>query len=95
MPYKLFPHTYGGDQLRLVFSDEEERAAFNRVVQSLESRIERNRPREKRIDDFVFNTTLEKVVAEERVNDLKAVLGLQVLNIFDQTSVIIPQPKRK
>lgn len=94
MSYKLFPLTYGGDRLRLVFDCEEERYAFEQAIESIRLKVEENKPRESRID-FQFNTTLEMEVARDHADEVSQIAGLQVLNFFsDRRAVIIPLPSR-
>lgn len=95
MSHKIFRDTYGGDTIRLIFSHTEDARAFESVERKMHSRIINNEPREETIRDFQFDTTLEAQVANERIDDLKNILGLQTLNIYHKDSVtIIPLPTR-
>lgn len=93
MAYKLFPHTYDGDQLRLIFDEFDEKEAFLRGLGKLQERVERNQPRDATITDFKFETTLEYEVVKENLKAVKQVVGLQVLNALEKDSTfIVPLP---
>jgi hypothetical protein len=93
MAYKLFPHTYDGDQLRLIFDEFDEKEAFLRGLTQLRERVERNQPRGATITDFKFATTLEHEVIKENLEAVKRIVGLLVLNALEKESTfIVPLP---
>lgn len=93
--HKLFLNTYDGDRIRLVFDEPEERTAFESVLEKIRRRVTKNSPRETPIKDFHFDTTLEMEIAEERIDDLRKVIGLETFSIYKNDDVsIIPLPKR-
>jgi len=77
---KTFPRTCDGDQIIVAFQYKEERQAFLSAIKQMRDFLESNRE-EKELFGFVLRTTLETVVAEEHIDDLQRILGLQVLNI--------------
>ncbi|MDP2598244.1 MAG: hypothetical protein Q8P49_00250 [Candidatus Liptonbacteria bacterium] len=89
MSYKLFVSTHDGDRIRIGFSYEEERDAFESAVEKIRRRVAKNDPREKEINDFRFDITLEMEVAREHISDIQKILGLRMLNIFSNEAVYI------
>ncbi len=88
--YRLYPRTFGGDQIRLLFSYKDEKDAFERVLEALRVRIAQNgNVRETEITDFVFGSTLEHDVALDFNKGLKVVLGLHTLNFWEKNKAYI------
>lgn len=94
---KMFPHTFNGDQIRLEFGYDEEMQAFISVVGHLKDRVEKNgAEREKEIEDFVFETTLQMDVARDFNDQIRQVVGLRTFNICGKDScTIIPLPEKQ
>lgn len=92
-PHKLFPLTYNGNVLGLSFSYPEELDAFRQVMEKMAARIAKNKPRERPMYDFTFDTNLEMEVAGYYRESLRKILGLQYLSIVDKDQVaIVPLP---
>lgn len=89
---KIFPRTFDGDQIRIVFDTDEEQRAFKEVVESLlEFFAER---REDKIVTHKFKTTLHSQVAKDYLSEVMKVAGLHVMNNYVEESTwsILPKP---
>lgn len=89
--YKLFPVCLDGDQIRLTFSHKEELRSFEKIIEILSNLIPNQGPInpsiELRIND-IMPTSLDKDILTERYLDVKKVLALDVLNVFEDYCVI-------
>ena len=95
--YKIFPTTFTGDQVRIGFTHDEERAAFERVVRDINDRIRLlETKRDTDIRDFRLNSTLDMEVAREYVQEIMNVCGLRVFNIMTKENIVlIPLPMQQ
>jgi len=94
MSYAIFPRTWDNDQIRVKFAHLEEKMAFQSVLERLGERIKQNNPREKTIEDFKFDTTLEREVARDNLTQLCHVLGLSTIQFGDRKITVYPCAKR-
>jgi hypothetical protein len=94
MSQKIYPTTYDGDQISVSFPANVELWAFEKVVDNIKTRIEKNKNRGDSIDDFQFETTLQAEVAGAYYEEIKKIVGLGVFNVYEKErgvhSMIIP-----
>jgi len=99
--YRAFLKTYDGkDQFYVSFGWSEEEAAFHSAVQFLKEMIKDRDggnssvvKREEPIRNFKFETTLERQVTNDHIEEVMKVAGLSVLNYNgDATFTVVPLP---
>ena len=97
MSVKIFPTTFDDDTISVLFEYEEEKRAFEEVVQKLEERIMLNgKNRETSITDFEFPSTLAMDVATARTGAICQIVGLKAFSVWSRrSSTIVPWPHKK
>lgn len=79
-PVKLFKHTWDGDHVRITFTHEEEKTAFEQALDLVRERILKNQKREETISDFHFDTSLQMDVVRDNLEVFNRISGVKVLN---------------
>lgn len=98
-PIKLFKDTWDGDRVRIIFTHQEEKDAFEQALDLLRERILKNTKREEPVTDFHFETTLQTVVVCEKLEVFRRIAGVEVLNFLggavrETGMYIVPSPEQ-
>jgi hypothetical protein len=86
---KIFPHTADGDQLSVSFDYDEERRAFEKVLENIRDHLEKSGVTEGEVPGFKFDTTLQYEVANQHSDIIRKIFSLQTFNVWSKDSVSI------
>jgi hypothetical protein len=86
---KIFPYTADGDQISVSFDYDEERRAFEKVLEDLRIHIQKSGVKEGEAPGFKFKTTLQYEVSSRHSDVIRKIFGLQTFNVWSKDSVSI------